>query len=164
MRGYTMVETTVSAAVILLIFGIFGGLTLNTSNHAQASQRQVRASLEHHGDLELLREVFQGVVADSLGGFDTQGRSTAPTFQRLVDAEDGVVALSGTERVFWMDNGVWWRSDSGDERQILRDVDVNGFEVVRRGRRLLLRVVTVKDVEGYEPQREDTWTAVVMRN
>jgi type II secretory pathway pseudopilin PulG len=151
-RGFSVFELTIGIALVGLV-GAGTAEMLRTSSAVAAETRSaLRAEQECLRNLNAVKNVLRSVSWTTLSGFSGT-TATAPSFQRVVSMTPaGGRVLGGVESVEWRASatdvdGVTGPGDvvlvsGGTETVLARQVIQGGFQVVREGYLLRIRLST----------------------
>jgi prepilin-type N-terminal cleavage/methylation domain-containing protein len=157
-RGFTLIEVTVGLTLTTLL--ATGAVRMiGTSNGLAAETRAaLRSEQECMRNLSAVKNVLRAVDWTTLSGFDAKQTSATPVFQRVVDTGDSGRILGPVERLEWRaasgavkgiaSHGNVVLVSGGVETVLARRVVANGFQVVREGYLLRVRLSTWAVADG----------------
>jgi type II secretory pathway pseudopilin PulG len=104
--GNTLVEVVFVTALFVSLLASFVSVYHTTSSFSARSTAVMRANEEQQRNLEAIANLMRGAAVSSLGGFDPNGISTAPSFQVVtgVDAAGNRV-LGPAQTLSWRATG-----------------------------------------------------------
>ncbi len=173
-RGFTLLEVTVSSFLGVVILGVATSLLGTTSEMTKESDVHTLAHAEHRRNLTYVASVLRGVSGSTLEGFDEEGISTAPLFQRVTGVDLRDRELTEPQRVEWRASsrpvsgvespGALWLVDGSNEEILADRVPQGGFQVRREGNVLAIRLTTYYARSTSHVARVTSETAVSLRN
>jgi prepilin-type N-terminal cleavage/methylation domain-containing protein len=157
-RGFTVIELSMALAITSLVAAGTVKMIGTSNGLAAATRGALRSEQECMRNLSAVKNVLRGVAWTTLTGFDASMTATAPSFQRVVDTDDGGRVLGPVERLEWRAasgavKGIASHGDvvlvsGGVETVLARRVVANGFRVVREGYLLRVRLSTWAVADG----------------
>jgi hypothetical protein len=173
-RGYTMIEVAVVTVITMATLATVGQLLGATDGLTEETRAHGHATREHRRNLMALAGLLMSADVDSLAGFDQDGTSEAPRFQRVNGADLVERTYEEEERLVWMPMtrpvdgverpGNVWLLTSGSARLVAARVPEGGFQVRQEGPTLAVRLTTYYVSDGRRMATVTSETAISLRN
>ena len=172
--GFTLLEAAVGVTITAMLLTTASAVLGTTNALVQGEDERLESVSAMRSGLETIANVLRAADAASLDGFDAFDVAAAPTFRRVTGAAGDTPTLGPVEWIEWRAGGaaaqgvaqpgaVWLDTPAGD-RVLVENVPANGFEVVRQGRSLAVRLETYVVKDTGEAARATRWIVVSLRN
>jgi hypothetical protein len=99
--GWTLWETIVGMSLIAMALLAFGNVFSSTETLVRDGRAQHRADESLRRNLEAIANVLRDVEKETLAGFDAYGRSSNPSFARVVGADRVGLLYGPSEELRW---------------------------------------------------------------
>lgn len=174
--GFSFIEVAMAITIAGGLLTTVSSL-LGTSYRLVAEEKVRMEATEHQRQgLEAISNALRAADQASLNGFDgnVHDKATVPAFRRVTGAVGETPTLGAGEWIEWRASGtpvsgvanpgaVWLDSPTGD-RLLAQNVPAGGFDVVRQGLNLVIRLETYATQGSGSPVFLTRWAVVFVRN
>lgn len=172
--GFTMFEVVIAMSLFALAASSLSSVFGSNMTLVDDTRAHQRAESAHRKNMVALGRVLRGIDIESLGGLDGTGKAAAPTFARVLGADDTDFTYAPNEQLVWsvspiaVDGVVNPGSvylDQGGKRQLVADrIPAGGFWLQRDGKSLRIHLTTYYVTSTSKVSFRTSETVVSVRN
>ena len=173
-RGYTLVEVLLAAAFIPILITAVAKVVSSSGGLAEESRAELHAHEELRKNLESVANVIRTVDIETLDGFDSNDIATAPTFARVVGADQDGRLYDGGEQLLWVAvpdevrgvprPGVIVHRKGGTDQVVARHVPLGGFQLELEAGTVVIRMSSYYLTSSSKLAQVSAETSVALRN
>ena len=173
-RGYTLIEVLLAAAFLPILVTAVAKIVSSSGGLAEGSRAEMHAHEELRKNLESVANVFRTADIETLDGFDANGIATAPTFARVVGADEDGRIYDGSERLLWVSvpddvcgiehPGVVVHRKGGKDEVVARHVPLGGFRMELEAGTVVIRMSSYYLTSSSKLAQVSAETSVALRN
>jgi type II secretory pathway component PulJ len=173
-RGFTLLEVLCSGVIMIGVLSFAISLTTTTVDLTKSTHARSRAHAEHRRSLLAIANVLRTASLASLGDFDAGGRSSRPSFQRILGVSLHERLHTDVQYLEWRPSphlagdvtqlGAVWLVDPGGDTLLADRIPEDGFVVRQEGNVLATRLTTFSRVDAEHTFTLTSETAVLLRN
>lgn len=172
--GFSLLELIVAMALATMAMIVLVSVFATSSRLADRSTTVSSSHEEHRRNLDAVAGALRDAVASTLGGFDSGGTATEPSFQRVATIDEEGLVLEDPSKISWRPTpekvvGIAQPGElvltQGTSRSVIaRRVPADGFQVTRLGKTLRISITTYSSGPNHMVETVSIPTSLTLRN